>query len=77
VPRSTQAFGMRSGCWDDPQAPEADVRRAVDSALADVDDELPLLVGRFSQGAALAVYLAAEQRLQGIGACIAVARRRR
>ena len=73
VPHSTQAFDMRSGCWDDPQAAEADVRRAVDAALADVDDKLPLLIGGFSQGAALAVYLAADQRLQDIGGCIAVA----
>ena len=73
VPHSTQAFDMRSGCWDDPQVAQADVRRAVHSALAEVDDKLPLLIGGFSQGAALAVYLAADQRLQGIGGCIAVA----
>ena len=73
VPQSTQAFDMRSGCWDDPWAAEVDVRRAVDSTLADGDDKLPLLIGGFSQGAALAVYLAADQRLQGIGGCIAVA----
>lgn len=73
MPHSTQAFGMRSGCWDDPQVAEADVRRAVDSALAGVDDNLPRLVGGFSQGAALAVYLAAERRIRGIDGCIAVA----
>lgn len=73
VPHSTQAFDMRSGCWDDPQVAQSDVRHAVNSALTDVDDKLPLLIGGFSQGAALAVYLAAYQRLPGIGACIAVA----
>jgi hypothetical protein len=73
APHSTQAFGMRSGCWDDPQRAEADVRLAVDAALADDDGDLPLVIGGFSQGAALAVFLAAEGRLAGVRGCIAVA----
>lgn len=73
APHSTQAFDMRSGCWDDQQAAEVDVRRAVDSSLADLDGAPPLVIGGFSQGAALAVYLAAGRRIVGIGGCIAVA----
>ena len=73
VPHSTQAFDMRSGCWDDSQVAEADVHRAVDAVLAGVDAKLPLLIAGFSQGAALAVYLAAERRPRGIDGCIAVA----
>lgn len=72
APHSTQAFGMRSGCWDDPQRAETDVRRAVDTALADDGGDLPLVIGGFSQGAALAVFLAAEGRLAGVRGCIAV-----
>lgn len=73
APHSTQAFGMRSGCWDDLRRAETDVRRAVDTALADDGGDLPLVMGGFSQGAALAVLLAAEGRLPGIRGCIAVA----
>ena len=72
APHSTQPFDTRDSCWDEPQRAEADVRRAVDSALAGWAD-LPLVVAGFSQGAGLAVFLAAAGRLRGLVGCLAVA----
>jgi len=71
APHSTQPFDPRDGCWDDPQRADADVRWAVDRALADAAD-LPLVVGGFSQGAGLAVSLAARRRISGLVGCIAL-----
>lgn len=72
APHSTQPFDTRDSCWDDAQRAEADVRRALDSALAAWAD-LPLVVAGFSQGAGLAVFLAAAGRLRGLVGCLAVA----
>ena len=74
APHSTQPFGMRSECWDDLPRAQGDVRRAVHSALDDRDRAaLPLVVGGFSQGAALALVLAANRRLSPVSGCVAVA----
>jgi predicted esterase len=72
APYSTQPFDTRDSCWDEPQRAEADVQRAVESTLAGEVD-LPLVVAGFSQGAALAVFLAAVGRLRGLVGCLAVA----
>ena len=74
APRSTQPFGMRAVCWDDPHRAEADVQRAVDIASSRSDVAgLPLLAAGFSQGAGLAIALAAKRRLRGVVGFIAVA----
>ena len=74
VPRSTQLFGMRTACWDDPQRAEADVQRAVDIALQRDDaGALPLVLAGFSQGAGLAIVLAVRRRLPGVVGIVAVA----
>jgi len=71
APHSTQPFDPRDGCWDDPQRAYADVRWAVDRGLAGAA-ELPLVVTGFSQGAGLAVFLAARRRIAGLVGCIAM-----
>jgi predicted esterase len=74
VPHSTQPFDPRTGCWDDPQRAEADVRRATESVAAvQGAGHLPLVVAGFSQGAGLALYLAARRRLPDLVGCVAVA----
>lgn len=74
APHSTQQFDMRSDCWDDATIAEADVRHAAAGALGSADDARPpLVIGGFSQGAALALILAATGRLPGVRGCIAVA----
>lgn len=73
APRSTQPFGMWAVGWDDPQRAEADVRHAVEVASSRVDlVGLPLLTTGFSQGAGLAIVLAAK-RLPRVAGFIAVA----
>lgn len=73
APRSTQPFGMRTVCWDDPQRAEADVQHAVElaSSWSDVAG-LPLLTAGFSQGAGLAIALAAKRCPPGVVGFIAV-----
>jgi predicted esterase len=74
APHSTQSFDMRTDCWDDAAIGEADVSRAVEHAVTDfLGARPPLIVGGFSQGAGLAVILAATGRLVGARGCIAVA----
>jgi len=74
APQSTQPFDMRSDCWDDAGKGEADVRAAVEQALADADGAgLPLVLGGYSQGAALALILSTKQPWQHLRGCIAVA----
>lgn len=74
APHSTQPFDSRDACWDDPKRGEADVRRAVESAVPnDQSPDLPLVLAGFSQGAGLAVFLAASRRLRGVSGSIAVA----
>ena len=74
APHSTQPFDPRDGCWDDAQRGEADVRRAIDTVQAGAElADLPLVVGGFSQGGGLAVFLAARRRLSGVVGCIAMA----
>lgn len=74
VPRSTQVYGMRIGSWDDADRAEADVARAVETArgMAALDG-VPLIVAGFSQGAALAIVLAARASLPGGIGFVAVA----
>jgi len=73
VPRSTQPLGMSAMCWDDPQRAEADVLHAVEVASSQVNlAGLPLLTAGFSQGAAMAIVLAARRRLPGIVGFIGV-----
>lgn len=74
APRSAQPFGMRAVCWDDPHRAEADVQRAVDLASSRSDVAgLPLLAAGFSQGAGLAIALAAKRSVRGVVGFIAVA----
>lgn len=74
VPHSTQSFDMRTDCWDDAAIAETDVSRAVEQAHTGWSEARPpLVVGGFSQGAGLAVILAATGRLPGVRGCIAVA----
>ncbi len=68
-----QPFGMRAVCWDDPQRAEADVQHAMAVASSRVDlARLPLLTAGYSQGAAMAIALAATRRLPGVVGFIAV-----
>jgi len=73
MPRSTQPFGMRAVCWDDPHRAEADVQHAVEVASSRENlAGLPLLTAGCSQGAAMAIVLAARRRLPGIVGFIGV-----
>ncbi len=73
MPRSTQPFGMRAVCWDDPHRAEADVQHAVEVASSRENlAGLPLLTAGFSQGGAMAIVLAARRRLPGIVGFISV-----
>ena len=73
VPRSTQPLGMSAMCWDDPHRAEADIQRAVEVASSQENlAGLPLLTAGYSQGAALAIVLAARRRLPGVVGFIAV-----
>lgn len=74
APRSTQAFDMRTDCWDDPERADADVSHALNIALAAADVAgLPLIVAGFSQGAALALILTSRRRWRQAQGCFAVA----
>ena len=74
APHSTQSFDMHTDCWDDAAIGEADASRAVEQARREWPEARPpLVVGGFSQGAGLAVILAATGRLPGVRGCIAVA----
>jgi len=73
VPRSTQPLGMSAASWDDSQRAEADIQRAVEVASSRVAlARLPLLTAGYSQGAAMAIVLAATRRLPGVVGFIAV-----
>lgn len=74
APRSTQPFGMRTVCWDDAQRAEADVLTGVNAAMAQTQTSgIPVVTAGFSQGAGLAVVVAARRRLPGVVGVIGVA----
>ena len=74
APRSTQAFAMDAGCWDDPRQAQTDVERGVADALGEADAAtVPRLLGGFSQGAGLALVLTTRHRPAGVLGVLAVA----
>lgn len=74
APRSSQLSGMQTMQWDDVDRAEADVRRGLQLASAHAQVlARPMVVGGFSQGAGLAIWLAVMQRLDGLAGFIAVA----
>lgn len=74
APRSSQRFDMRAGCWDDVSKAEADVAQATLAALEQTAPaHVPLVLGGFSQGAALALLLGARGGPTGAVGVVAVA----
>lgn len=73
APRSSQPFDMRAGCWDDVVQAEADVARARHAVVERTPADVPLVLGGFSQGAALALVLAARGQPIGPVGVVAVA----
>lgn len=71
--RSSQRLPAGSS-WDDPARSQADVLTALRVARSRISQpDLPVLISGFSQGAGLAVVLAAKRRLSGLVGFIAVA----